>query len=258
MPSTTLQQHISTLYQKSQVYTKWCLTSFIMKISRFICQSNGINPLMAWHQQLYNYSQSAHNDLKQPLCTLGVQRLTLPTLPALLSQRPRSTQLPEWRSDMNQPNPNSNANLHPNLTCSTILCLRTVSRSSTFMATLSPVSVFCANFTLAKVPSPMVRPTSYLPTFRITIATKPSLPSSSSVSSCQLANSKTKRTPPPRSLLNYSQPRFPSHQAINQSINQSHDALQREIGRELHPCVWIVQVSLPRNLLNFSSKDDHM
>jgi hypothetical protein len=37
------------------------------------------------------------------------------------------------------------------------------------MATLSPVSVFCANFTLAKVPSPIVRPTSYLPTFLITI-----------------------------------------------------------------------------------------
>ncbi len=56
-----------------------------------------------------------------------------------------------------------------NRTWSTILCLRTVSLSSTFMATLSPVSVFCANFTLAKVPSPIVRPTSYLPTFLITI-----------------------------------------------------------------------------------------
>lgn len=56
-------------------------------------------------------------------------------------------------------------------TWSTILCLIMVERSRTFIATLSPVSVFCANFTLANVPSPIVRPTSYFPTFRTTIFT---------------------------------------------------------------------------------------
>lgn len=49
-----------------------------------------------------------------------------------------------------------------------MLCLMMVARSSTFMATLSPVSVFCANLTLANVPSPIVRPTSYFPTRRST------------------------------------------------------------------------------------------
>lgn len=55
-------------------------------------------------------------------------------------------------------------------TCSTILCLIMVLRSRTFIATLSPVSVFWANFTFAKVPSPIVLPTSYLPTFLTTIS----------------------------------------------------------------------------------------
>ena len=54
-------------------------------------------------------------------------------------------------------------------TWSTILCLMMVLLSSTFMATLSPVSVFWANFTLAKVPSPIVLPISYFPTFLTTI-----------------------------------------------------------------------------------------
>lgn len=58
--------------------------------------------------------------------------------------------------------------MEPNggLTWSAILCLRMEERSTTFMATLSPLSVFCANFTLANVPSPIVRPTSYFPTRR--------------------------------------------------------------------------------------------
>lgn len=55
-------------------------------------------------------------------------------------------------------------------TWSTILCLIMVLRSRTFIATLSPVSVFWANFTFAKVPSPIVLPTSYLPTFLTTIS----------------------------------------------------------------------------------------
>lgn len=38
------------------------------------------------------------------------------------------------------------------------------------MATLSRVSVLTANFTLAKVPCPMVLPTSYFPTLLIPIA----------------------------------------------------------------------------------------
>ena len=53
-------------------------------------------------------------------------------------------------------------------TWSTILCLRMVDFAITFIATLSPVSVLCANLTLAKVPSPIVRPTSYFPTFLVT------------------------------------------------------------------------------------------
>lgn len=45
-----------------------------------------------------------------------------------------------------------------------ILCLRTFSLSRILMATFSPVSTFLANLTLAKVPSPRVRPSSYRPT----------------------------------------------------------------------------------------------
>lgn len=45
-----------------------------------------------------------------------------------------------------------------------ILCFITFSLSRIFMATLSPVSTFLANFTFAKVPSPNVLPSSYLPT----------------------------------------------------------------------------------------------
>lgn len=55
------------------------------------------------------------------------------------------------------------------ITWSTILCLMMAVRSMTFIATLSPVSVFCANFTFANVPSPIVLPTSYFPTFLTTI-----------------------------------------------------------------------------------------
>lgn len=51
-------------------------------------------------------------------------------------------------------------------TWSIIRCFIMLDRSSTFIATLSPVSVFCANLTLAKVPLPIVLPTSYLPTLR--------------------------------------------------------------------------------------------
>lgn len=51
------------------------------------------------------------------------------------------------------------------ITWSTILCSRMVDLAKTLTATLSPVSVFLANLTLAKVPSPMVLPTSYFPTF---------------------------------------------------------------------------------------------
>lgn len=54
-----------------------------------------------------------------------------------------------------------------NSTWSTILCLRMVLLAKTFMATLSPVSLFCANLTLAKVPSPIVRPTSYFATLLV-------------------------------------------------------------------------------------------
>lgn len=53
-------------------------------------------------------------------------------------------------------------------TCSAILCLRTFSLSRIFRATGSPVSEFLANLTLANVPSPIVLPTSYLPTLRFT------------------------------------------------------------------------------------------
>ncbi len=49
-------------------------------------------------------------------------------------------------------------------TCSTILCLRIFSLSMTLMATLSPVSLFLASLTLAKVPSPSSLPISYFPT----------------------------------------------------------------------------------------------
>lgn len=45
-----------------------------------------------------------------------------------------------------------------------ILCLRTFSLSRILIATFSPVSKFRANLTLAKLPSPRVRPSSYLPT----------------------------------------------------------------------------------------------
>jgi len=45
-----------------------------------------------------------------------------------------------------------------------ILCLRTFSLSRILIATFSPVSTFLANFTFAKVPSPRVLPSSYLPT----------------------------------------------------------------------------------------------
>lgn len=53
-------------------------------------------------------------------------------------------------------------------TCSAILCLRTFSLSRILRATDSPVSQFLANFTFANVPSPIVLPTSYLPTRRFT------------------------------------------------------------------------------------------
>ncbi len=45
-----------------------------------------------------------------------------------------------------------------------ILCLRTFSLSRILIATFSPVSTFRANLTLAKLPSPSVRPSSYFPT----------------------------------------------------------------------------------------------
>lgn len=45
------------------------------------------------------------------------------------------------------------------------------------MATAAPVSESTANLTLAKVPSPMVRPTSYLPT-RFFRAAAPAIPGS--------------------------------------------------------------------------------
>lgn len=51
-----------------------------------------------------------------------------------------------------------------NYTCPIILCLRIFSLSRILMATFSPVSQFRANLTLAKLPSPRVRPSSYLPT----------------------------------------------------------------------------------------------
>lgn len=51
-----------------------------------------------------------------------------------------------------------------NYTCPIILCLRISSLSRILMATFSPVSQFRANLTLAKLPSPRVRPSSYLPT----------------------------------------------------------------------------------------------
>jgi len=54
-------------------------------------------------------------------------------------------------------------------TCSTILCWRMVDLAITLMATLSPVSEFLANLTLANVPSPIVRPTSYFPIFLLTV-----------------------------------------------------------------------------------------
>ena len=44
------------------------------------------------------------------------------------------------------------------------MCLRTFSLSRILIATFSPVSTFLANFTFAKVPSPRVLPSSYLPT----------------------------------------------------------------------------------------------
>ena len=68
-------------------------------------------------------------------------------------------------------------------TWSTILCLRMVDFAITFIATLSPVSVLCANLTLAKVPSPIVRPTSYFPTFLVTffIVTPRSFPTKNPV-----------------------------------------------------------------------------
>lgn len=53
-------------------------------------------------------------------------------------------------------------------TWSTILCWRMVVLAITLMATLSPVSEFIANLTLANVPSPIVRPTSYFPIFLLT------------------------------------------------------------------------------------------
>ena len=61
-------------------------------------------------------------------------------------------------------------------TWSTILCFRMASLSRIFMATLSPVSEFWANFTFANVPSPMVLPTSYFPTFLITMPSLFSVP----------------------------------------------------------------------------------
>lgn len=58
-----------------------------------------------------------------------------------------------------------------------------VDLARTLTATLSPVSTFRANLTLAKVPSPIVLSTSYFPTFLVTIppytvplATTPSSP----------------------------------------------------------------------------------
>jgi len=54
------------------------------------------------------------------------------------------------------------------LTCSTNLCLWTFSLSRILIATGSPFSVFFANRTFAKVPTPMVRPSSYFPTRRFT------------------------------------------------------------------------------------------
>lgn len=50
------------------------------------------------------------------------------------------------------------------VTCPIILCRRTLSLSKILMATVSWVSTFLANLTLAKVPSPSVLPSSYLPT----------------------------------------------------------------------------------------------
>jgi len=52
-------------------------------------------------------------------------------------------------------------------TCSAILCLRTLSLSRILRATGSPVSEFLPNLTFANVPSPIVLPTSYLPTLRL-------------------------------------------------------------------------------------------
>lgn len=54
------------------------------------------------------------------------------------------------------------------LICSAILCLRTFSLSRILRATGCPFSEFLANLTLAKVPSPIVLPTSYLPTLLFT------------------------------------------------------------------------------------------
>ena len=83
------------------------------------------------------------------------------------------------------------------ITCSTILCLRIVSLSNTFTATLSPVSEFCAYFTFAKEPSPMVRPNSYFPTFLvgITIAVSSSNPTLSSATLAKPPKIGTKRDP---------------------------------------------------------------
>lgn len=54
-------------------------------------------------------------------------------------------------------------------TCSTILWRRTWSRSRILRATESPVSTLVANLTFAKLPSPRVLPSSYLPT-RVRVA----------------------------------------------------------------------------------------
>lgn len=54
-------------------------------------------------------------------------------------------------------------------TCSTNLCWRTLSLSRILRATWSPVSTFSANLTFANAPSPIVLPSSYLPTRRFAL-----------------------------------------------------------------------------------------
>lgn len=51
--------------------------------------------------------------------------------------------------------------------CSIMLWRRTCLRSRILMATLLPLLTSLANFTFAKLPSPMVFPSSYFPTFKL-------------------------------------------------------------------------------------------